>query len=75
MAFLSTLFARRDRPKVGYGECGEPADSYRPGKYAFDIGVLPAYPGRGSGTALYDRLLRRAGQTALTADHAGLPHA
>ena len=50
---------------VGYCECGEPADSYRPGKYAFDIGVLPGWRGRGLGAALYDHLVGEVSQRPL----------
>jgi mycothiol synthase len=55
--FFQRLMVAVDLRFVGYCEFGEPADSYRPGKYAFEIGILPTLRRCGLGGALFDQML------------------
>jgi mycothiol synthase len=54
--FFQRFVAQQDEQIVAYCDCGEPADSYRPGKYWFELAVLPSHQGRGLGSTLYDHL-------------------
>lgn len=65
--FFQRFVIEHDQSVTGYCECGEPADSYRPGKYSCDIAVLPAWEGCGAGSALYNHLLAVLAQRSLAA--------
>lgn len=65
--FFQRFVIEHQSAVIGYCECGEPADSYRPGKYFCDIAVLPACEGAGAGSALYDHLLSVLAQRPVAA--------
>lgn len=60
--FFQRFVARQAGQMIAYCDCGEPADSYRPGKYWFELAVLPSQQGRGFGSALYDQMLAALAQ-------------
>jgi mycothiol synthase len=60
--YFQRFVAEQHGQIIAYCECGEPADSYRPGKYFFELGVLPAWQGQGLGATLYNHLLTTLAQ-------------
>lgn len=54
--FVHRVVWEEDGKVVAYGSCSESAWSYKPGKYAVYIQVLPAWQKRGIGTQIYDYL-------------------
>ncbi|RIK39607.1 MAG: hypothetical protein DCC55_17690 [Chloroflexi bacterium] len=65
--FFQRFIIDQDQAITGYCECGEPADSYRPGKYFCDIAVLPGWEGCGAGSVLYAHMLAVLRQRPLPA--------
>lgn len=55
--FFQRFVIELDGALVAACEVGEPADSYRPGKYAIDLAVMPAWRRHGLGAALYDHMV------------------
>jgi mycothiol synthase len=62
--FFQRFVLEQDGQMIAYCDYGEPADSYRPGKYWFELAVLPTQQGRGFGSALYERMERELRQRA-----------
>lgn len=60
--FFQRWVVEVNRAIAGACEFGEPSDSYRPGKYIFDIAVAPAQEHVGIGSALYAQLLQTLAQ-------------
>jgi mycothiol synthase len=65
--FFQRFVSEQGYSLVGYCEYGEPADSYRPGKYYCDVAVLPGCEGNGIGGALYDYMLTELRQRPVAA--------
>lgn len=64
--FFQRIVIEVNHTLVALCDYGEPADSYRPGKYAVDLAVAPAWRGHGFGATLYEQMLCELGGRAPT---------